>query len=74
MMARTDRANDSDFIEYPNEEDRINPFRKIDTRIGTVYIHGSVMYLTQDAGNGQVGKMYRIYIGAKNAPRFGPQN
>lgn len=74
MMARTDRANDSDFIEFPNETDRGNPFRKIDVRIGTVYIHGSVMYLTQDAGNGQVGRMYRLYIGEKNAPRFGPQN
>ncbi len=74
MMARTDRANDSDFIEFPNETDRGNPFRKIDVRIGTIYIHGSVMYLTQDAGNGQVGRMYRLYIGEKNAPRFGPQN
>lgn len=74
MVARTDRENDSDYIEYPNEEDRVNPFRKIDTRIGSIYIHGSVMYLTQDVGNGQIGKMYRIYIGEKNAPRFGPQN
>lgn len=74
MVARPDRENDSDFIEFPNEEDRINPFRKIDVRIGTIYIHGSVMYLTQDVGNGQIGKMYRLYIGEKNAPRFGPQN
>jgi hypothetical protein len=72
FKAAPDRVNDSDITEIPNEADRGNPFRKIDTRVGLVYIHNSVMYLVQDqASAGAVGRIWRIFIDERNAPRYG---
>ncbi len=68
LKATTDRADDSDITEIPNEEDRANPFRKVANRLGDVYITGSVMYLVQDD---PAGKVWRIFIGEENAPRYG---
>lgn len=72
FKAAPDRENDSDILEIPNEDDRINPFRKIDTRVGLIYINKSVMYVVQDqASAGTVGRIWRIFIGERNAPRYG---
>lgn len=72
FKAAPDRENDSDVVEFPNEDDRENPFRKIDTRVGLIYINNSVMYLVQDqASAGTVGRIWRIFIGERNAPRYG---
>ncbi len=68
LKAAADREDDSDITEIPNEEDRLNPFRKVANRLGDVYIHGSVMYLVQDTPD---GKVWRIFIGNQNAPRYG---
>jgi hypothetical protein len=72
FKAAPDRENDSDITEIPNEEDRANPFRKIDIRVGEVYVNNSVMYLVQDqVASGTVGRIWRIFINERNAPRHG---
>jgi hypothetical protein len=72
FKAAPDRVNDSDITEFPNETDRNNPFRKIDIRVGLVYVNNSVMYLVQDqAASGAVGRIWRIFIDERNAPRYG---
>lgn len=68
LKAAADRANDSDITQIPNETDRANPFRKVTNRLADVYLHGSVMYLVQDD---PAGKVWRIFVGADNAPRHG---
>ncbi|MCH8494803.1 MAG: IPT/TIG domain-containing protein [Balneolales bacterium] len=74
IKAMPGREGDGDITEIPNEDDRANPFRRLDTRLGTTYINNSVIYVSQDVGNGQVGKIWRLFIGERNAPRFGPSN
>ncbi len=74
MKATTDRIDDNDYGQIPSEADQNNPFRKIDSRIATLHINKTVMYLVQDVGAGQVGKIWRIFIGEQNAPRYGPEN
>jgi hypothetical protein len=72
FRAAPDRVNDSDITEIPNEEDRANPFRKIDIRVGEIYVNNSVMYLVQDqVASGTVGRIWRIFIDERNAPRYG---
>lgn len=68
LKAAADRADDADVTQIPNETDRANPFRKVTNRLADVYLHGSVMYLVQDD---PAGKVWRIFIGADNAPRYG---
>ena len=68
LKAGPDRVDDSDILEIPNEEDRANPFRNVSNRLGTVYLHKSVMYLVQDD---PAGSVWRIFIGEQNAPRYG---
>ncbi|HEX7069398.1 MAG TPA: IPT/TIG domain-containing protein [Rhodothermales bacterium] len=68
LRAAADRADDGDVTQIPNEEDRANPFRKVANRLGDVYLYGSVMYLVQDD---PAGKVWRIFIGAHPAPRYG---
>ena len=70
FKAAPDRADDGDILEIPNEEERANPFRMVTNRLGTIYLHGSVMYLVQDD---PAGKVWRIFIGEQNAPRYGSE-
>jgi hypothetical protein len=72
FKAEPDRFNDSDITQIPNEDDQGNPFRKIDIRVGLIYINNSVMYLVQDqTAAGSVGRIWRIFIDERNAPRYG---
>lgn len=71
FKAAPDRANDGEITQIPSEEDRLNPFRRITTTIGEIKLVGSVMYLTQVVPNGQISKIFRIFINEKNAPRHG---
>lgn len=71
FKAAPDRPDDGTTTQIPSEEDRLNPFRRITTTIGEIKLDGSVMYLTQVVPNGQVGKIFRIFINEKNAPRHG---
>lgn len=71
FKAAPDRENDGVTTQIPSEEDRANPFRRITTTIGEIKLDGSVMYLTQVVPNGQISKIFRIFINEKNAPRHG---
>lgn len=71
LKAAADRVDDADITEIPNETDRANPFRKVTNRLADIYLHGSVMYLVQDD---PAGKVWRIFVGANNAPRYGRGN
>jgi hypothetical protein len=71
FKAAPDRENDGVTTQIPSEEDRVNPFRRITTTIGEIKLDGSVMYLTQVVPNGQISKIFRIFINEKNAPRHG---
>lgn len=71
FKAEADRTDDGDITEIPNAEDRENPFRRITTAVGEIKLDGSVMYLTQVVPNGQVGKIWRIFINERHAPRHG---
>lgn len=71
FKAAADRTDDGDTSEIPSAEDRANPFRRITTNIGEIKLDGSVMYLNQVVPNGQIGKIIRIFINEKNAPRHG---
>lgn len=71
FKAPPNRANDGVFTEIPTPKDRENPFRRITTNIGEIKIERSVIYLTQVVPNGQVGKIWRIFINEHPAPRHG---
>lgn len=71
FKAPFNRANDGQTTEIPSAEDRENPFRRITSAVGEIKLDGSVMYLTQVVPNGQVGKIWRIFINERNAPRHG---
>jgi hypothetical protein len=71
MKAAADRESDADITEIPDATQRNNPFRRISTRISEVHIHNSVMYVVQDVPAGTPGKVWRIFIDERNAPRFG---
>jgi hypothetical protein len=72
MKAEQGREDDSDIEEIPDAAQRANPFRRISTRIGEVYIHNSVMYVVPDvAASGTEGSVWRIFIDERNAPRYG---
>lgn len=71
FKAPMNRPNDGATTEIPNALDRANPFRRITTAVGEIKLDGSVMYLTQVVPNGQVGKIWRIFIDERNAPRHG---
>lgn len=69
---RPDREDDSDVDMIPNEADQANPFRSIEDRVVDIYIHNTVMYLVQNRGSsGQIGKIWRIFIGEPAAPKAG---
>lgn len=69
---RVDREDDSDVEMIPDEADQANPFRSIEDRVVDIYIHNTVMYLVQNRGSsGQVGKIWRIFIGEPAAPKAG---
>lgn len=71
FKAAPDRVNDGDITEIPTVEDRENPFRRISTGVSEIKIERSVMYVVQSVPNGQVGKVWRIFINAYPAPRHG---
>jgi hypothetical protein len=72
MKAAPGRTDDSDIEEIPDATQRANPYRRISPRISEVYIHNSVMYVVQDVAQaGAIGRVWRIFIDERKAPRYG---